>query len=193
MNFMGKFFPITVLLLIILIDTCFAQDELLSRIPKLQENARLSNGGAKGCGIGTITLLTSRGEIKAKSNLNPIHVFGNKIVINDLLPLLKARVEANRTGKSNPMSGEVSDLVYVVLLTFAKSQDPIVIPVVATLLEDKDEVIRGWSAIALFRLGESSEELRQIIEKITFPKAAVQSANSRDIATPVWAKVKDDS
>jgi len=193
MNYMSKFISTTFLLLLISIGTCFAQDDLLDRVPELQENARLSNGGAKGCGRGTITLLTSRGEIKAASNLDPFHVFGNKIVIADLLPLLKARVEANRTGKSNPMSGEVSDLVYVILSTFAKSQDPAVIPVVIDLLEDKDEVIRGWSAIALFRLGESSDELRQTIEKITFPKAAVQSANGRSVPTPAWAKVKGDS
>ena len=193
MNFMNKFISTSFLLLVISIGTCFAQNNLLDRIPELQETARLSNGGAKGCGKGTVTLLTSRGEIKAASNLDPIHVFGNKIVIADLLTLLKARVEANRTGKPNQMSGEVSDLVYVILSTFAKSQDPTVIPLVTDLLEDKDEVIRGWSAVALFRLGESNGELRQTIEKILFPKAAVQSANGRSVPTPTWAKVEGDS
>lgn len=193
MNFMRRFISITFLLFVISAGTCFAQGDLLSRVPKLQENARLSNGGAKGCGRGTITLLTSRGEIKAASNLDPIHVFGKKIVIADLLTLLRARVEANRTGKSNPMSGKVSDLVYVILSIFAKSQDPTVIPDVTDLLEDKDGVIRGWAAIALFRLGESSDELRETIEKITFPKAAVQSANGTSVPTPAWVKVKGDS
>src|SRR3712207_1462952 len=99
MNFMSKFISTAFLLLLISIGTCFAQNDLLNRVPELQEIARLSNGGAKGCGRGTITLLTSRGEIKVAINLDPIHVFGNKIVIADLLPLLEARVQANRTGK----------------------------------------------------------------------------------------------
>ena len=188
-----KAISVKIFVLLLLVCSGTAQENLLSRVPELQETARLANGGAKGCGLGTITLITSKGEIVTGTGLDPIHVFGRKIVVADLLTLLEARIRANQTGEQNPMAGEVSDLAYVILSTLAKSQDPAVIPVITDLLGDKDEIIRGWSAIALFRLGESNEDLRQTIEKIEFPKTAVQSANGRSVPKPIWAKVKESS
>lgn len=190
---MNKLISTTLLTLLILVGTCFAQNDLLSQVPQLQETARKANGGALGCGAGSIKLVTSRGEITIGVGLDPIHVFGKKIVVADLLTLLEARVESNRTGEQNPMSGEVSDLAYVILSTLAESKDPTVIPVIAKLLDDKNDTIRGWSAIALFRLAKSDEDLQKKIAEITFPKAAVQSAKGRGVNLPTWAKVEEDS
>jgi HEAT repeat protein len=176
MNLMNKFISIIFLTLFVLVGSNLAQDDLLSRVPQLQETARAANSGRLGCG---------------KSDF--VTVFRGKVTVSDLLVLLEARAEANRTGEPNPMSGEVKDLVYVILSGLPSFKDATVIPVVRELLEDKNEVIRGWSAIALFRLAEQSEDLRKEIEKITFPKAAVQSAAGRGVKLPTWAKMEGDS
>jgi hypothetical protein len=86
------------------------------------------------------------------------------------------------------MSGEVSDLAYVTLYTLSLAQDPDSIPVIAGLLKDKDEVIRGWSAIALYKIG-GCEELRAKVREVKFPQAAVQSAKSRGEEPPGWVQV----
>jgi hypothetical protein len=193
MNLMYKIISIAFLTLLVLAGNCFAQNDLLSRVPELQETARQAVGGAKGCGKGTIILVTSRGEIQLATGLDPIHVFGRKIVVADLLPLLKARVEANRTGEQNPMSGEVGNLTALTVSIVAKSQETEAISLIAALLEDKDDKIRDASAISLINLAEVSEDLRREIEQITFPKAAVISAEGRGVKLPTWAKVKGDS
>lgn len=116
---------ITCLLILILIlcvsSAVLAQENYLAQVPQLQETAHLANGGAKGCGHGTFTLITSNGEITVSSGLDPIHVFGQKIAVADLLKLIQARVDSNKTGIENPMSGDVSDLVYVILSIFSQS------------------------------------------------------------------------
>ena len=179
--------------LFILVSNCAAQNDFLSRIPELQETARQAAGGAEGCGKGTITLVTSRGEIKLVTGLDPIHVFGRKIVVAELLPLLKARIESNRKGEQNPMSGDVGNLAALTVSIVAKSQETEAIFLIAALLEDKDDTIRGASAISLINLAEVSEDLRREIEQIAFPKAAVISAGGRGVNIPTWAKVKGDS
>ena len=179
--------------LFILVSNCFAQTDLLSRVPELQKTAQRAMGGAMGCGAGTVTLVTSRGEIKLKTGLDPIHVFGDRILIADLLPLLKARIEANRTGEQNPMAGKVSQLTALTISIVAMSKESDVIPLIAVLLEDKDDAIRGTSAITLIKLAEVNEDLRRDIEQIAFPKAAVISAEGSGVKLPTWAKVKGDS
>ena len=172
--------------------TCFAGDDLLKRVPQLQETARRSNSGAMGCGIGGFILLhTSRGLVIAWSGPDTVHVFGENIYVSDLLLLLKARADSNRTGAANPMSGQVSDLTYVTLDTLSRAQDPDSIPVIAELLKDRDEVIRGWAAIALYRLGEF-KELRPKVRKVRFPPAAVQSARARSAEPPSWVRLATD-
>lgn len=193
MNLMNKLISTTFLALLVLVGNCFAQTDLLSRVPELQKTAQRAGGGAMGCGSGTVTLVTSRGEIKLETGLDPIHVFGGRIVIADLLPLLKARIEANRTGEQNPMSGDVGQLTALTISIVAMSKEADTIPLIAALLEDKDDVIRGIAAISLIKLAEVSEDLRREIEQVTFPKAAVISAEGRGVKLPTWAKVKGDS
>lgn len=178
-----------VLTLFALAGNAFAQERLLEKVPKLQEIARRANAGAEGCGVGIVTLITSKGQVKSPSGLDPIHVFDGPIKVSDLLTLLEARAESNRTGVVNPMSGEVSDLTYVVLYTLSLAKDPDSIPAIVELLKDKDEVIRGWSAIALYEMAKSSEELKVKIQEVEFPQAAVDSAKSRSAAPPAWVKI----
>lgn len=175
-----------------LANNCIAQENLLEKVPQLQEVALNSTGGGMGCGRGSFNLITSHGEIKVSSSLDPIHVFGRTIRVSDLLMLLKARAASNRTGVTNSMSGEISQLGYVTLLTLSLSQDAGSIPVIAELLTDKDDTIRAWSAIALYRLAQSSYKLKVEIEKIQFPKPAVQSAKGRSVEPPEWLRIADD-
>jgi hypothetical protein len=180
---------ITVLILFVLIGNGFAQDDLLKKVPQLQVTARRANGGELGCGEGPVTLITSRGQIEAQSGLDTFQVFGDTIRVSDLLVLLDARAKSNRTGVVNPMSGEVSDLAYVVLSTLSLAKDPVSIPVIAELPKDKDDVIRAWAAIALYEIAKSSEELQTEIRKITFPQAAIDSAKARGVEPPVWVQI----
>lgn len=159
---------------------------LLERVPQLQATAYKANRGALGCGIGTLRLVTSRGEVTAQTGLDPIHVFGKTVKTSDLIALLKSRAESNRTGKPGPMSGDVVDLCYVCLSALAESKEPNAIPVLAELLADKEATIRGWAVIALFRLGDADEGLRAEIRKVAFPKAALDSAGARGKQPPAW-------
>jgi HEAT repeat protein len=87
------------------------------------------------------------------------------------------------------MSGEVSDLTYVVLYTLSLAKDPDSIPVIVELLKDKEDVIRGWSAIALYEIAKFSEQLRVKIEEVKFPQAAVDSAKARGVEPPPWVQI----
>lgn len=193
MNGMKNLISAGFLTLLVSTGVCFAQSDLLSRVPELQNTARLAAGGAKGCGRGTITLVTSHGEIKVATGLDPIHVFGRRIVIEDLLPLLKARIEANRTGEQNAMSGDVGQLTALTVSITAMSQDVNIVPVVAALLDDKDDQIRGAAAYSLLKLAETNEAIWREIEQISFPRAAVISVEGRGVKLPVWVRVKGDS
>ena len=170
-----------------------AQERLLAKVPQLQETARRANGGELGCGAGAVTLITSRGPVKAFGSLDPIQVFGRTIIVADLLPLLEARAEFNRSGATNPMAGEVGDLTYVVLYTLSRAKDPDSIPVIAELLKDKDDVIRGWSAIALYEIAKSDEGLKAKIQEIRFPRPAIDSAKARSTEPPPWVQVAPGS
>ena len=184
--------PAIALALFTLAGACLAQERMLDRVPQLQETARRANGGELGCGLGLFTLITSRGEVKASGILDPIQVFGRTIRVADLLPLLEARAEFNRSGAVNPMSGEVADLTYVVLYTLAQAKDPDSISVIAELLKDREGRIRGWAAIALYEMAKSDEELKAKIQKIKFPQSAVNSAKSRSNEPPDWVLIAPD-
>jgi hypothetical protein len=171
---------------------CFAQERLLDRVPQLQETARRANGGELGCGVGFFTLITSRGEVKASGGLDPVQVFGRTIKVADLLPLLEARAAFNHSGAANPMSGQVTDLTFVVLYTLARAKDPDSISVIAELLKDREDGIRGWAAIALYDIAKSDEGLKAKIQKIEFPESAVVSARGRGNPPPDWVRIAPD-
>ena len=87
------------------------------------------------------------------------------------------------------MSGEVGDLTYVVLYTLSLAKDGDSVPVIAELLKDKQDVIRGWSAIALYEIAGFSEQLRVKIEAVKFPQAAVDSVKARGVEPPPWIQI----
>jgi hypothetical protein len=165
----------------------FADEAVLKRVPQLQQTAAKAIRGELGCGVGTLKLVTSRGEVAARCGLDPIQVFGNPVKTADLIALLKSRAESNRTGKPGPMSGQVSDLGYVCLYALSLSKDPEAIPVIAQLLTDKDDTIQGWAVIALYKLG-ADEKLRNEVRKIRFPKEAVERAASNGQKPPPWVE-----
>ena len=68
-------------ILFVLVGNVFPEERLLKKVPQLQETAYRPNCGQLGDGRGTITLITSRGQVKAESNLDPIRVFGNTIKV----------------------------------------------------------------------------------------------------------------
>src|SRR5688572_30403621 len=80
MNSINKTAFTIALVLGIFTGISFAQDDLLDRVPELQRTARLSNSGALGCGPSDFSV-----------------VFGGKAKVSQLLRLLKARAEFNRT------------------------------------------------------------------------------------------------
>lgn len=52
-----------------------------SKSPNYKKPAYRANRGQLGDGRGTNTLITSRGQVKTESNLDPIRVFGNTIKV----------------------------------------------------------------------------------------------------------------
>lgn len=167
-----------------------SQENYLNRVPELQENARLATGGAKGCGKGSIVLVTSTGEIGLGTGLDPIHVFGKKIVVADVLKLLEARIESNKSGQENEMSGSVDKLMYVIFSFLGRSKDPKVIFPASQLLRDKSDTIRRWAFGALINLAGADEDLKERVKKIEFPVIAIESAKARRIIIPGWVKAE---
>lgn len=163
-----------------------ANRPVLERVPQLQATARKANAGELGCGGTTLELVTSRGVVLAQTGLDPVRVFGPTIRTADLLALLKSRAASDRTGRPGPMSGKVSDLCYVCLSALAVSREPDAVPVLAELLADGDDTVRGWAAIALFGLGTGDEGLRADIRRVRFPEAALASAAARGKRPPAW-------
>jgi hypothetical protein len=159
---------------------------ILQRVPDLQKKAAAASSGTLGCGIGTMRLVTSQGEVTVRSGLDPIQVFGDTIQSSDLFTLLRSRSESNRSGKAGPMSGQVSTLCCVCLIALSHSKDPEAVGVIAELLTDKHDGIRGWAAVALYRLGDDSDTLQKKVTAIQFPKAAIDSAAARGVQPPSW-------
>jgi hypothetical protein len=190
---MSKFISTAFLSLLFLTGNGWAQNDLLSQVPQLQKTAVKATGGVLGCGEGSFVLVTSRGQFMIYSGLDPIHVFGERIVVADLLTLLKARIESNHTGEKNPMSGEIGTLMYVVLSVLQDSRDPDVIPVTGQLLKDKNEKVVFLSSSALQKLAKSSLELQLEVEKVVFPKTAIELFKLRNTKLPDWVKVQENS
>ena len=189
----GMALLVPVILWLAWLSSLGGEGAILAQARKLQEKARSSVRGFHPDGMGRLRLITSKGQVEAQTGLQPFLVFGNPIKVADLLTLLRARAESNRTGQQGPMSGEVSDLCYVCLDTLSFADDPDSVPVIAQLLTDTDSTIRGWAAIALYRLGNRGEELRKDIEKIAFPKSAIDSAAARGEKLPAWANRRQDA
>lgn len=177
---------LVLLSVLLAVTSCADRGDILKQVAKLQETARAANHGELGCGEGSVTLVTSKGEVKVSCGVDLIHVFGQKINVSDIHVLLQSRSDSNRTGKKGPMSGEVSDLCYVCLSTLSLAKDPSSIPIIRSLLEDRDDVVGGWAAIALFRIAKADKELKKRIEKIAFPQPALASARSRGNPPPSW-------
>lgn len=157
------------LCLVLAVVSAPSPNPILESVPQRQQKAYLSNRGALGCGR-TLTINTSHGALTLKTGLDPIHVFGSRVAATDLLVLLEARVESNRSWFRGPMSGEVGDLCYVCLKTLALAGEPAAIPIMAELTEDKDETIHQWAAIGLNRLAEADPKrepmIRQALETV---------------------------
>ena len=153
----------------------------------LARTASRSASGAMGCGVGFLTLETSRGTVRLRTGLDAIHVFGKVVRVPDLVSLLQERATSNERGYG-PMAGRKSALCYVMLDVLGYSGDPSVIEPISKLLTDDSEVVSGWAAIALFRLGTAKPELRPQIQQIAFPPAAVSSAAARGEPKPEWLK-----
>ena len=135
---------------------CMKDGDVLQRVPELQATARKANGGALGCGEGSVIVTTSRGDVNIHCGLDPIHVFGHKIKVADIHKLLRARVESYLTGKGS-MSGEVGDLCYVCLYTLSLAKDPDSVPFITPLLQDENETVRRWAETALKAIKDDSK------------------------------------
>jgi hypothetical protein len=137
-----------------------------------------TNSGAMGCGRATIQLHTSAGVIPIENAMDGYHVFGRDIYVSCLVSLLHDRAAANRRG-FGPMAGDKGSLCYVALDLLGSSGDPAAIAAAGPLLTDADDAVRGWAAIALYRLGDEHPEFRPAISQYRFPRMAIVSASSR--------------
>lgn len=187
-----KLISLFFLVFLVAVGEGVAQAELMSRVPELQKTARRAYGGGAGCGTGWITLVTTHGEMRIGTSLEQIAVFGEKAVLSELVAVLRARTDANGTGEKNPMSGDVAELTVLTIIIVAKSGDANAVPVMAALLEDRDERISGaalWNLIAL----AEADGLRPQIEQIRFPKSLIDWALRYRMNVPAWLKVKADN
>ena len=91
------------------------------------------------------------------------------------------------------MSGEVRALCYVCIDLLSRAKDEGSIPILASLLEDSVDSVRGGAAAALFRIAKQDKELKKQIEKIEFPKASLSRVRSTGSPQPSWVIVKEDS
>ena len=89
------------------------------------------------------------------------------------------------------MTGEVSDLMYVILPVLQQSKDLDVIPVIGELLKDKNEQVVFLSSSTLQEIAKSSEELQFEVEKLVFPKTAIELYKKNAVKLPEWVKVKE--
>ena len=161
---------------------------ILSRAQELEAVAKKAAGGSMGCGVGTLTLITSRGRVRILTGLDPIHVLGNSVASADLLTLLRARIESNRSGQPGPMSGSVSRLVGLSLYLLSVAKEPEAVEVSAALLADPDAKIRKSAAINLYELGDRRPRLRPEIRRLHLPEQALQEAASDGHAPPAWLR-----
>lgn len=169
----------------------FSQQGIIERVPELQKTARRAIGGAMGCGVGSFVLVEGETETRVGGGLDPIHVFGNRIELDDILTILEARSEKKLGFDPDENKDEVGALLYVTLTVAIASKSPKVISVVKSLLLDEIEVVRAWSAIALIKLAESDPELKEAILPIGFPKSALAGAKSRSYPIPTWVRSID--
>jgi hypothetical protein len=163
-----------------------AAPPILSRVQELQAAAHDSARGYMGCGVGTFTLITSRGRVRIETGLDPSNVFGKSVAVSDLLALLEARIASNNSGTPGPMSGDVGHLGALSLGLLSAAKEPKTLEVSAALLTDPDVQIRREAAITLYELGDRSPRLRPEIRKLHFPKQAVQEAASTGRKPPAW-------
>ena len=162
-----------------------------ARIWNLGWIARLSNRGALGCGIGTVTLHTSTGPLQIGAGLDPINVFGNNIHVSELVDLVERRARCRGKGIS-PTAMKLGSLYYVILSTLGQSQDQTVIEPISRLLEDPDEVIRDHAALALIRLGEENEDFRNEIASLDFPQKSLWRIRSSIGGRPSWFTAEEE-
>lgn len=175
-------------LILFLVGFSYAQNDLSSLVPELQLKER--KAGIV-CGVAGMILVTNKEEIKITGDLTSRLIFGPRIVIADLMPLLEARVNANRTGEENPMSGNVDSLTGQIIHFVSLAREQAAIPVLAALLEDKDRDIHTSASRSLIEMAKINEEFRREIEKITFPRKTLSGQQYKDL--PTWLKIKEDN
>ena len=152
-------------------NTSIAITPSLENIEKLQEIAKLSNGGALGCGIGTYYYISSDGQRKEiKSGLDAIHVFGREIHFETLDIFVKAKASGKINNERN-----FSDLFYVILSIYAETKDPGSIDEILKLTLDKNETISRWAKIAVVEILKENSKLKEKILKF---------CNANDIKLP---------
>ena len=166
----------------------------LTRLPyltseKAEEMERIAKGainGEFGCGTGQITISTSRGTIRADTWSDPIILFGSHVSAAQLITLLEAKVEANRTGQG-PMSGDRAALCHVALHTLALARDPQSIDVIGKLINDDDQLVRGSAVVVLIRIGEAVPDSREKIGRLfQLHPGATTVARGRGETLPAW-------
>jgi hypothetical protein len=147
------------------------QPPILKRAEELKEIAIKSVHGRLGCGVGgEMKFVDRQGKvITAHCSLDAIHVFGAQVDITDMLTLLQARIQSNKSRKLGPMSSRAESLCYVICETLRIIKHPAAIPVMKDLvLTERNPRIQRDAAYHLVKMGED-ESLREEIQRIQFP------------------------
>ncbi len=169
-----------------------SSDSILDRVDELQKIAREANGGARGCGVGKLTIKHGATIVEVTSGLDPIHVFGNPVDVADLKTILESRVAA-QTDESSPLRGDFDDLCYVCLHTIQHVPDPEAVPILHALTRDDSDTVRSWAVLALLHMESKHAGLRGAIRALELPKRALDGARGRGATVPDWVSVEKEA
>jgi len=170
---------------VIWLNSSGEEPALLSRVPELQERARLVISGERSADPGEVAVLTSRGVNTIVSGPAPAYVFGRRARASELVDLLKARARSNRTGRG-PMAGEKRELLSITVLMLGTVGEPEAVSPIAALLDDPDENVREMAALALFKMGDTEAQLRSSVAEIVFPRAVIEALQKKGVTVPDW-------
>jgi HEAT repeat protein len=165
---------------------------LVERAEELQAAAVAYNRGARRGGVKSYEIATSQGRKTISAGYGLNSVFGDSLSAADLHALLAARADANKIGEG-PMAGKRRELTCLALAALKQASDPQSIPFIQPLLDDPDDFINGWAAIALLDMGRADDKLLPFIARIEFPEAAVKRAlqpHETMESLPEWVRIR---
>lgn len=149
---------------------------------ELQLMATRVKKGYRGCDGGDINFILADGTEQSLScDMDTLAVFGKRIHADDLLALIEARADANRTGEG-PMDGDRHELLRMLLLVLTEASHAQAVDAIIPLLVDPDDDVRIESRKTLESIGKSNPNVQ----------ARIAAALHVSIDTPAEEPKKQD-